>query len=1301
MKKTTRLLALVLALLLPWTALAEGISTPTDSTPTAAPATEAPATEAPSEEPTEAPSEEPTEEPTETPSEEPTEEPTEAPSEEPAEEPTEAPSEEPTATPEAEATPEPWDESLCDHANVNCAQAPACDVPGCEHLGVDAHGLPVPLCAKGRWVLDQEDALARAQLGGSGRMLRARAAATVINLDTADAVIYRSGSYVVTGGSQRSGATLTIADERLVVLEMRGVTADVVTLGDKVGATISTVGQNRVNSWTLGQSSTTKLTSGGALDIGQVLRRAEGDRSQISVTGGSVNAVMTEAEGRTMVAFQAEGMTGATVDGAAVAVDRADADGNCYLWLPAPKEGATWQGKLEGGILAVSQVTTPPVNEEKAIIPGEVNRLEEGGVYTLKGEIALGTQLQVAAAGVNIVLDTATGELTLPLIEAEVNCTVTLKGETSLTGVALAEGTGTVLLGGNGTAQLAAIETPVTFACGTVVLDGVPAGYTAVEVPAVLASQALTIDGAAATLVRTSAGALVLPQAAEGTRWTVVADESTVTVRSESLASAHYSLAENPQVTSGEKSFVVDGTGSYVTGSVAATGASASATFRQVLVDGEGPVLTVSGRLSVALEGDNGLVSSGDAAIALKEGASLTLNAATGRLLIRHQANLSGITLLGNVKVEPEPDAPHTKIIIRDQSGNPVPNKALTLTVNGQSYQYTTHYDGSLHLWGLGALDATDLAATDGERVYTAVVMGGAAEATERLAIDGITVEDLADGSMKVSFTAEDAGTAGVMFYVGDEAANLPDTYAPEAAIALASGSEVILTGIPAGKAVSLRVFAAKAQGASLTAETADGFSFSDLVTVKHRGPFTVGDVEVNQTYTGKAYKNPITLPRGAKIAYLGERLNSDGMPVRVGQYTMKITVPENNDTYLPGVYEIPFSITKVRLTIIPEPNQEKLAGQEDPENFLYTVEGLLGNDQVDGWLTREAGEEPGNYAFLVDELMAADYYSIRLASDAYTFTIIPAEDGFSWGGGGGGVVLRPVRQTIVRQDKREVAVVLNTQDSLAVTYSNFGRVVFSTEDQLMRPFMPSLSRNESTDEVLLRIRTEAELNKDGGYVTDADGNPVWTGRYLRMGWAGIRQLYDVGVDAISLNCHGAALTVRLEELLSEDMQEQIRAQGGSLRDAYFRLTVAPVETSADAAEQAVLDALHPVTRAWQLSASLTVGSQETDITAMLPSLRASVDMQETAEMLQAMERYDEEAFPQQFLLYGVTAAEDSYASAAMESAFVQPWMPEELETVDFPAIMYTHDYLVAPMTMPTLVTVAQAPEAPDTPQAN
>ena len=130
------------------------------------------------------------------------------------------------------------------------------------------------------------------------------------------------------------------------------------------------------------------------------------------------------------------------------------------------------------------------------------------------------------------------------------------------------------------------------------------------------------------------------------------------------------------------------------------------------------------------------------------------------------------------------------------------------------------------------------------------------------------------------------------------------------------------------------------------------------------------------------------------------------------------------------------------------------------------------------------------------------------------------------------------MRQEIVREDGRTVAVVLNTQDKLTVTHSVVGNVVFATSDEKYRPFSPILRHNEDTDEVLLQIRCEAELNEDGGYVTDADGNPSYQGRFFRLSWLGLRNLNRLGVDSLSFSQNGVQMLVRLEDILNEEMQE-------------------------------------------------------------------------------------------------------------------------------------------------------------------
>ena len=185
MKRFKRGLALIMAvcMLLMGTASAEGTGTET-----ALPREEAsvPAEESPAETPTAEPQTEATA--------------TEAPAQTPEAEATPAAEATPETSPEAAAetspaattaapTEKPWDESLCDHANANCEQAPACLQEGCAHIGYDANGLPYPLCKKGAWILDRQDELIRT--GVSVMATERSVRANTIDLSLGDATIYR------------------------------------------------------------------------------------------------------------------------------------------------------------------------------------------------------------------------------------------------------------------------------------------------------------------------------------------------------------------------------------------------------------------------------------------------------------------------------------------------------------------------------------------------------------------------------------------------------------------------------------------------------------------------------------------------------------------------------------------------------------------------------------------------------------------------------------------------------------------------------------------------------------------------------------------------------------------------------------------------------------------------------------------------------------------------------------------------------------------------------------------------------
>ena len=1232
-----RILALTAALCLcAGGALGEGVTTPTDL-----------ATPAPTETPTEAPAETPTEAPTEEPEEMATEVPTEMPAEEPS----------------PEMTEEPWDEALCDHANEYCEQAPACAAEGCGHIELDANGLEVPVCALGRWLLDRQDALVRGGQGVSAYSMRRN----TIDLSLADATLYRSGSYRVSGGEGRE-ARLTIAPSRLAVVTLAEAACAEISLGGGSQLTLSLAGESRVTLMTLGEGCEVRIQEGGALTIDRVDRPAQG-AGKIFITGGSVKAGLEENGGRVMNMFPAQGARSVTVEGALKA-QGVHGDGNAYLWLNAPAEGRKWAARLNGDVLEVAQEDDVPEAQAPGIVYGQENVLEGDTAYELTGSVPEGTRLVIDRDGVTLLMRDAVfcGE-----IAAARPYTIHAEGNTDLSAAVL---TGDVDIYARGQVRMGRTDGNATYHGGRVTLPEAPAGYRAFDPGMAITAQCATLDGAEIPLLTDENGGIYLPEPAANRTYAITADESAVTVRSIGAKERYFLLTEDAPAAdaAGAERFTVEGQGSYVTGAIMA-GGDAEAALRSVQLKQDGPVLCLpEGRLTVNVSGDNGLVSQTGDALAVGEGASLTLNVLSGRLLVRHQSSLQGVTLLGNVKVEPEPENPPVCLMIRDGSGNPVPNTPLTVMAGGQRYEMITHFDGTVYLWGLDGLDGRDVAATDGERVYTAVVKGGSAEATPGLTIEEVRLTDT-EGAVTVTFRCEGAMSAGVQYVAGDTAVELPDTFVPEAQRAAARDGMATLAVQP-GQTVSLRVYATEAENAELTQDSADGFQFSDMVYFTCRRVWHAEEGVADADYTGKPYVLPLMLPEGAQASYTGRRLNHDGLPVEVGDYALHVTIPEGHDQYLPGEFTVPFEIRQLVVDVIPEANLEKYQGEEDPP-FGYTVKGLLRGDEVTGALVREEGEEVGNYAFLTRELSAPGYYRLRIAPDAPVFTILPSP-------GAGGFYgtfekLYPVKQQILRGDGRKVFVTLNTNSTLTVNHLTMGELMYGTEDNRSRPVSPSLSWNRETDELLLRVRAEAELNDDKGYRTDAAGNPLWTGRYFRISLVNLRHLNRMGVDGISVSNGGAALTVPLADFLSDDMAALVRENGGGAGQVKFRFDLVPVAT-----DYASMDGLRPATSGWQVDVQMLVGKNSFDVTGSLPGLTLAVDLEELAGVLEAIDLYDGDTFPEQFAL----ALKTENGAEKLPCAMVTPYMPDEMEIAAYPQVMMTDRYFHARLSRPGTVYV-------------
>ena len=1183
----------------------------------------------------------PTEAPTATPA---PENPTDAPTATPA---PENPTEVPTATPDPE---NPTDEP------TETPEIPACDVEGCAHISQDENGLDYPLCRYGRYLLDEEDAYSVATLSNDLR---------IVDLNRADVTFYRSGQYALIG--DRKGAAVRVVKNRAAILELRGASIGTLTVEANAVVYIRAADNSlaSIKKLEVASGAAVIFSEGGAISIGTV--NSKGD---ISVEGTNLFADLTEMNGRARYAFSASGVQSVLVEGERYAWSvTPDADGKLYLWLKRPGEGMQWTATVTEGTMTLRQTAKAPSGESGSITPGERNTLKSGTVYTLSGDIAEGTVLEIMESGVTVILDGTTSAGTL--IEAGAPYDLIVRGDTILDGrgqMPLIGSAPKITVDGLLSVQ-GQLPNGTKVLSGVVICSDAPDGYTAWAISVPLARQKVTLDGTAMPLLMTPAGELLLPALADDATYSISADADTIVIETVHAQVLTFNLSENaPNADAGDASrFIVNGQNGYLDGAIHSSGAAASATLRNVQLNSASSVLRVeNGALSATLTGSCALLSDG-APIAL-DNAQVSLNVESGRLVLRNQNDLTGITLRGNVRVEPESDAPHTVVTIRDAQGNPVPNKALTVVIGGSQYRYTTHFDGTLQLWGFGDLTGQDIAATDGETVYSAVIAGKSSSAVTGLEISDIAATDNEDGTLTITFKTTGAKSAGVQLYAGEAPASMPDTYRADAKQYAVDGNSVTISGLNTGDVVIYRVYASAEENVALTESNADGFSFSEECFHVHRVKW-VPSRTANTTYNAMTYRPRMTLPETASITYSGNNLVG-GLPFYVGSYVMHVKIPEGDPIYLPGTVDVAFSIQKIPLTICPDANQQKNEGEADPARFTFTSIGLLDGDVVSGILKREPGEEAGNYNFVLTGLSAADYYTLRLMDDAPQFTILPTEP--SWWGGGG-ERLNPVQQVIERSDGRKMFVTITTQEQLVLSYSELGSVVRNTADDQPRPFTPSLTWNKKTDEVLLRISAEAELNKDAGYVTDSYGNPVYGARTLRFGYMSLRYMNNAGIDAISFSNKNAAVILRLSDFLSEDMEKAIKQAGGNLTTTLFRVTIEPVDLPDGA-----------VTGGWNIRTEMVIDRKPTDISGLLPNAQVAVDMEVVAKLLTNLDRYDEKTFDKHFTL--------RRGAQTQESVFIAPYQDDELEKAAYPSLLFASRYLLMPLAESGVVDVVMVP---------
>jgi gliding motility-associated-like protein len=139
------------------------------------------------------------------------------------------------------------------------------------------------------------------------------------------------------------------------------------------------------------------------------------------------------------------------------------------------------------------------------------------------------------------------------------------------------------------------------------------------------------------------------------------------------------------------------------------------------------------------------------------------------------------------------------------------------------------------------------------------------------------------------------------------------------------------------------------------------------------------------QVYTSEALEPRVVLKDGSKILEEGKDYEvSYSDNVEVGLASLKLFGIGN---YIDLRTEF-FKITPASLRIVAD-SKTKYYDLEDPE-LTYKATGLLGSDQLTGKLSREQGEDVGQYAITIGTLSAGKNYEI--AFESAELSIVPIE---------------------------------------------------------------------------------------------------------------------------------------------------------------------------------------------------------------------------------------------------------------------------------------------------------------------
>ncbi|BDD11784.1 hypothetical protein FUAX_42160 (plasmid) [Fulvitalea axinellae] len=99
----------------------------------------------------------------------------------------------------------------------------------------------------------------------------------------------------------------------------------------------------------------------------------------------------------------------------------------------------------------------------------------------------------------------------------------------------------------------------------------------------------------------------------------------------------------------------------------------------------------------------------------------------------------------------------------------------------------------------------------------------------------------------------------------------------------------------------------------------------------------------------------------------------------------------KKNTNYTVSVVPEKFEITKANLKVVPKADQSKVYGESDPVLEYETLNGLVAGDKITGFLSRNSGENAGDYAITLGSLKPEkDNYNITLQAGVFKIEKAP-----------------------------------------------------------------------------------------------------------------------------------------------------------------------------------------------------------------------------------------------------------------------------------------------------------------------